>query len=487
MRCARYLFVVLGLSGVSSSRAADPFDAAIPNESVMLSSADQIPITFLTRGASPAAWDKLPSFWNTVTDPATKRTSVVIKVPLGLVTPPPVPAENPMTVAKWALGKRLYYDKILSTNHTVSCATCHDPAKGFTDQRKTSLGINSGLGGMNAPTVLNSVYHRLQFWDGRAASLEEQAQGPVGNPVEMFAGKADSWEEAITRIRKVPSYVKAFQQVFGHEPTRDSAAKAIAAYERTVLVGNSIHDRAELEMRKRVAEEETGKYEFKGEDYAAAIKDAFAKKDTNALTALGLDAEKDAGKAGEVGAKIANGRAIYFGKARCTNCHTGDNFTDNLFHNLGVGVSEGKLAPEDFGRYTRLATGHKDHSQVGAFKTPGLRGLLTTAPYMHDGSEKTLEAVVDLYDRGGNANEFLDAKMRDTNAEDAFLKAKADGTAYTGPQPALFTRGGRPIIPFKLNLTPAEKADLVLFMKALNGDPVDSIVADPAKFPKAAK
>ncbi len=471
----------------------DPFEAAIPNESLKMPFKDEAPITFVAKSQNPAEWAKLPAFWNETTEKVAEpitgatvtRRAVKIKVPLGLSAAPVVPNENPMTVAKWELGKKLYFDKMLSTNGTISCATCHNPEKGFTDQRHKSLGIGDQLGGANAPTVINSAYHRLQFWDGRAISLEDQAQGPVGNNLEMFAGKGDAWEEAVIRLRGNEEYVKAFKAVFGHLPTRDAAAKAIATYERTVLSGNSVFDRAEVAMRKRVAEDETEKPELKGVDFAAVLKEAFANKDAAALTPLGLDAEKDGGKAEAIGAKIANGRNVFFGKARCSNCHVGDNFTDNNFHNLGVGVVDGKFPLAEQGRYLRLPTGHKDPTQIGAWKTPGLRALTVTKPYMHDGSEATLEAVVDFYDRGGNPHEFLDAKMRDVNAEDAYLKAKAEGKEYTGPKPALFGRGGRPVIPFKLNLTADEKADLVMFLKALEGDAIPAIVADPKTFPAA--
>lgn len=454
--------------------APDPFDAAIPNDALRTPDAQTVPVRFVTR--NDAGWADLKQFWNETTDPATGRKTVLLKVPLGIGTAPVSPPENPITAAKWELGKRLYFDPILSSDATVSCASCHAPEKGFTDQRKTSLGINSKLGGMNAPTVINSGLHTFQFWDGRAATLEEQAQGPVGNNLEMFAGEGDAWESAVARLRRSPEYVKAFEQVFGHLPTRDAAAKAIAAYERTVLSGNSLYDRAQLAMRKRAADEDV-KPEIAPADYEAVLKAALAAKDDTALKAVGL---ADAGQAADLGKRLASGQALFFGKARCSTCHVGDNFSDNQFHNLGVGAVDGRLPPAEFGRWTRLPLGHRDPAAVGAFKTPGLRALLSTAPYMHDGGEKTLEAVVEFYDRGGNPNEFLDPKMRDQAAEEAYLKDPAGK-----PKPPAFTRGGKPVIPLKLGLTAGEKADLVLFLKALQGDPVDPVVADPNRFPSA--
>ena len=480
---------ILGSSSLLSADepvGIDPLDAAIPNDALKLAFKNDAPLIFVARGTNAAEWEKLPKYWNEgteeVLDPSTgqkvTRRVVKIKVPLGLASAPPIPSSNPMTVAKWELGKRLYYDKTLSTNGRVACATCHAPEKGFTDQRKTSLGINEALGGINSPTVINSAYNALQFWDGRAQLLEDQAQGPVGNPSEMFGGKGDPWEEAILRLRANADYTKWFQKIFGHLPTRDAAAKAIATYERTVLSGNSIYDRADVAMRKRVKEEETGKYELTAADFTAVVKDAFTAQDTDALKALVLDPAKDATKSEAVGKSLVNGRNLFFNKARCTSCHTGDNFTDNQFHNLGVGAKDGHLPKIEAGRYAAMPTGQKDHLLMGAFKTPGLRSLMTTAPYLHSGEEKTLEAVVDFYDRGGNVNEFLDIKMRDVAAEEAYLKHPDDKS----PKPFL-TRGGRPIIPFKLNLTATEKADLVLFMKALQGDAIDPLVADPAMFP----
>lgn len=465
--------------------AADPIDFLLPNDALKIPFKDDVPILFVTRNSNTAEWNKLPGFWTEATqdgvDPISgakvTRKAIKIKVPLGLSSAPQVPAENPLTLAKWQLGKKLYFDKVLSSNATVSCATCHDPAKGYTDQLQFSNGINNLVGGANAPTVINSAYNRFQFWDGRGASLEDQSQGPVGNAKEMFAGPGDPWDAAIVRIRKLPDYAKAFEQVFGHAPTRDAAAKAIATYERTVLSGNSVYDRAEAAMKKRVADDDSGaKPELKAEDFTAVLKDAVAKKDAAALAALGTDgADADA-----LGKKLANGRNLFFGKARCTNCHVGDNFTDNAFHNLGVGVKDGQLPKGDLGRFGSQPTGHKDPSQIGAQKTPGLRALKGTAPYMHDGSEKTLEEVVEFYDKGGNANPFLAEKMRDTTAEAAYLKAKAAGQSVD-PNVKVFTSGSLPIIPFKLNLTKDEKAELVLFLKSLEGDPIDPMVADPTK------
>lgn len=465
----------------------DPSDYLLPNEAQMIPFKDRVPMTFVTR--NQPGWNALKSFFNQGTeeaiDPDTGakvvRRTVKVKVPTGLTTAPPIPAENPMTLEKWKLGKKLYYDEILSTDGTVACATCHSPDKGFSDGKRTSTGIGGATGPINSPTVLNSAYNRLQFWDGRATSLEDQSQGPVGNNLEMFSGKAEPWDEAVTRMRSNPEYVKTFLAVFGHAPTRDAAAKAIATYERTVLTGDSLQDRVEAAMRKRVIEEETGKFELKPEDYVATVKGAFASKDP-ALADLGLNPATDAGKAEAIGRSLFNGRTLFFGKARCANCHSGDTYSDSAFHNLGVGAKDGELPLGEFGRFMRLPTGHKDITLVGAFKTPGLRGLLQSGPYMHSGDEKTLGQVVDFYDRGGNVNPYLSEKMRDTAAEAKYIRDRAEGKTV---DPSVKTYGPtkRPVIPLKLNLTPQEKADLVLFLKSLNGDPLDPLISDPKAFP----
>lgn len=301
-----------------------------------------------------------------------------IQFPLGLDAEVfQVPEDNPITPEKIELGKLLYFDKRLSKDGTVSCATCHDPKKGFTDQAQFSTGINGQLGDKNSPTVINSAYHFFQFWDGRAGSLEEQAKGPIENPIEM----GNTHEGAVQNIAAIAGYRPYFQKAFGSEEvTIDKIAQAIATFERTVLSGNSAWDR----------------YVYN--------------KDESALS--------DAAK---------RGLALFEGKALCTKCHVGFNLTDGIFHNIGIGME--KENP-DLGRF-KVTKLEKDK---GAFKTPILRDLLKTAPYMHDGSEKTLESVVEYYNRGGNSNPWLDSQMK------------------------------------PLNLSQEEKADLVEFLKSLEGD-----------------
>jgi len=288
-----------------------------------------------------------------------------------------VPDDNPMSEAKVELGKLLYFDARLSVDATISCASCHDPAKGFTDQQQFSTGFKGQKGGRNAPTVINSAFNYFQFWDGRSPSLEDQAKGPIVNPVEM----ANTLDAATATIAKIDGYAPYFKAAFGDERvTIDRIAKAIATYERTVLSGNSAWDR----------------YVYGGDK-------------------------------GALSESAKRGLELFEGKALCTRCHVGFNLTDGLFHNLGVGMNADK---PDLGRYNVT----REEKDKGAFKTPVLRDLLKTAPYMHDGSMKTLAEVVELYDRGGEANKWLDPKV------------------------------------VKLGLSAEEKADLVAFLESLEGD-----------------
>jgi cytochrome c peroxidase len=338
-----------------------------------------------------------------------------INQPLGL---PPVtgviPASNPMTRGKVELGKQLYFDQRISKDATVSCASCHDPAKGWTDNMKTSVGIKGQKGGRNAPTVLNTVYGRTMFWDGRAPSLEGQAQGPIQNKIEMGD---QSYKQIVERLRGISGYREQFLKVFGTDVTLDGMAKAIAAFERTALSGNSAYD----------------KYNNNPGDpeKPETFKD-LTESQKRGMVLFGLRLKED--DPFKVDSALLK-------KANCTACHAGSNFSDEMFHNIGVGADEktGKLA--DIGRWEISPIGSKNPSEKGAFKTPTVRDITRTGPYMHDGSEKTLEEIVEYYNKGGNKNAFLDAEMK------------------------------------PLNLTDQEKADVVAFMKALTGETI--VVALP--------
>lgn len=309
------------------------------------------------------------------------------------------PQSNPLTKGKIELGKQLYFDPRVSLNGTVSCATCHNPNKGWTDNLKTSVGIDGQVGGRNAPTVLNTVYGKTMFWDGRAPSLEGQCQGPPQNPIEM--GK-QSYKQIVERLRAISGYREQFQLVFGTEVTLDGFAKAIAAFERVAaLSGNSAYDK-----------------------YNSGEPSALTESQKRGMVLFGLrQSEDDEYKTG-----------VVLKKAQCTSCHAGFNFTDEQFHNLGIGWKQDESKFADIGRFAIEAVGSKNLASKGAFKTPTVRDVARTAPYMHDGSIKTLEEVVEHYDKGGNANPALDKDMN------------------------------------KLNLTAPEKADLIAFMQALNGE-----------------
>lgn len=316
------------------------------------------------------------------------------KPPLGL---PSVqwPEDNPYSAAKVELGRFLYFDNRLSSDSTIACASCHAPEKAFTDGAAVSTGIKGQKGGRSAPTVINRAYSTLQFWDGRAESLEEQAKGPIANPIEMTAEKtADAAHAAgVKRLRGVAGYAKQFEKVFGtKDVTIDHVAKAIATFERTVYSGNAPFDR-----------------------YSAGDKKAMSESQIR-----GMD--------------------VFFNKAACDSCHLGFNFTDGSYVNIGIGMDKPK---PDLGRYV---VSLKDEDK-GAFKTPTLREIEHTGPYMHDGSIKTLEAVVEHYDKGGIKNPQLDQRLK------------------------------------PLKLSDQDKRDLVAFLKALSGEGWQHITS-PEKFPE---
>ena len=267
---------------------------------------------------------------------------------LSNLPPVVIPPNNPQTSQKIRLGKLLYFDTRLSKDNTVSCATCHDPAMGWSDAGPTSKGIDGQMGGRRSPPVSNAAYNPLQFWDGRAPSLEEQAKGPIQNPIEM----GNTHEVMIKTVEDIPGYVEIFKKVFNDSKLSiDMIADAIASFERTVVTTDSPFDR-------------------------------FVKGDGQSLTLL----EKE-------------GLEIFNGKGHCTSCHWGGNFSDGRFHNLGVNPTD--PSKPDEGRYVIT----KDPKDIGAFKTPTVRDASLRAPYMHNGSEKTLEEVVEFYDVGGRMDD----------------------------------------------------------------------------------
>ncbi len=332
---------------------------------------------------------------------------VQIKTPLGL-PPVPIPADNPPTEETISLGRRLYYDPILSVDRTISCASCHAPQFAFSDHRPVSEGVGSKLGTRHAPTVINSAYSTLQFWDGRAPSLEEQAKGPIGNPVEM----AHSLDGAVKRLQADPQYPALFKNAWGTDQISiEMVAKSIASFERTIVAGNSPFDRF-----------------YYGKDSKAMSPEA------------------------------QRGLVIFLSpkKGDCAVCHTiGKDyalFTDNKFHNLGVGAdTRGQLS--DVGRFAVT----KADEDMGCFKTPSLRNLENRGRYMHDGSFPSVKDALAHYIGGGNWNPHLDKEIHSLDV-----------------------------------LTFEERGDLLEFLDALNGQLPDNLgpppdLAPPAKTPRAGK
>jgi len=311
-------------------------------------------------------------------------------LPLGLQAASAyIPDDNPMSDERIALGKLLYFDPRLSKDNTVSCASCHNPFHGFADPHPRSAGIGGKLGGRNSPTVINRLFSSEQFWDGRAKDLEEQAHGPLINPVEMGM---PSHDVVVQHVKAVKGYAPWFKKAFGDDQiSMKRIAQAIAAYERTVVSGNSPYDR-----------------------YQAGDKDAMS-------------------------ASAVRGLALFNGKANCKACHTGFNFTDETYQNIGVGMHAPK---PDAGRFEQT----KKEEDRGKFKTPTLRNIAQTAPYMHDGSEHTLLEVVEFYNKGGIPNPQLSKEIK------------------------------------PLNLTDQEKQDLVACLESLTGEVNNT--APPESLPK---
>lgn len=291
------------------------------------------------------------------------------------------PDDEPHSTEEIELGKVLFFDKRLSSNQLQSCATCHNPDLGFGDGLKTSMGTLGKPVDRNAPHIYNLAWNVTFFWDGRAATLEEQALGPIEAAGEMNL----SLDEAVKRLSAVPYYRDSFAKVYGSdEITAELIGRAIAAFERTL---NSIN----------------------------APFDQYIAGNTSAMSPAAI-----------------RGLEVFKGKGNCMDCHDGPNFTDNSFHHIGV-------VGKDVGReaITQDPTMHK------AFKTPGLRNVTLTAPYMHDGSEATLMDVIEFYNRGGDDKKGISNLIK------------------------------------PLNLTEQEKTDLLAFMGALT----DPIIVERPKIP----
>lgn len=251
----------------------------------------------------------------------------------------PQPPQTPVS-----LGKILFSDKILSEDYTLSCASCHLPEYAFADTARLSKGVHGRLGNRNTPSAMNLADRSSFFWDGRAASLEEQALGPIANPVEMNL----PIDQAVQRLRQHPFYQLAFQEAFGQAPSKETLAQALAAFQRT-LETSSPYD------------------------------------------------EFMAGKEDAISESAKRGLEIFNVKGKCFDCHFGPDFTGDEFRSIGLFDGQKYL---DKGRYDQT----KDSTDLGKFKVPGLRNVAITGPYMHDGSFKTLREVIEYYN---NPNDFL--------------------------------------------------------------------------------
>ena len=317
--------------------------------------------------------------------------------------------ENPLTRAKIELGRQLYFDTRLSKNSTVSCASCHDPSMGYTAHTKTGIGIDDQAGGRNSPVAYNRILSGKQFWDGRVDSLEAQAVGPIANPIEM----GFTHEGVVKRLASIPVYARQFEKVFG-DVTIEAVGQAIAAFERVIVTAPSPYDYNEQWLPFQALDPED-------------------LEDDPELTEL-YAAAKAGVEAHPMSESAKRGRELFFTeKGNCSACHVGANLADEKYHNIGVGMHKDE---PDVGRFAVT----KNEKDFGAFKTPTIRNVALTAPYMHDGSVATLEEVVEWYDKGGHPSKHLSEKIRPLNLSDQdeadlveFMKA------CTGPTPTVET------------------------------------------------
>ncbi len=311
--------------------------------------------------------------------------------------------ENPLTRAKIELGRQLYFDPRMSADMSVSCASCHDPDEGFARHTRFGVGIRSQEGGRNSPVSYNRILSDLQFWDGRAESLEAQAVGPIANPIEM----GNTHEACVECLKGIPGYQMQFDRIFG-DSNIEAVGQALASFERAIVTGPTPFDYHEQFKPFQDLDPEDLE---DNEELKAKYEQAKAAVEAHSMSEAAI-----------------RGRELFFtDKANCSACHVGANLTDEKYHNIGVGMD---VENPDVGR-AEISKDDKDH---GAFKTPTIRNVALTAPYMHDGSMKTLAEVVEWYAKGGHPNPALSDKIK------------------------------------KLDLTDQDKADLVAFMEACTGD-----------------
>ena len=306
-----------------------------------------------------------------------------LKLPLGLQENAAfIPDDNLQTSEKIALGKMFFWDKRHSASGTVACVSCHQPNHGWSDPRQFSINFAGKPMPRHTPTIVNRLFSDQQLWTGLRPTLEEQALKDLN--------RTD--EKVVEHLGTIPAYQRQFRKIFGHDLEPIGVAKAIAAYVRTIVSGNSPYDR-----------------------FLAGDK-----------SALSTEAQR--------------GLALFESKAGCVSCHAGFNFTDESYRNIGVGMDKSNA---DLGRYTVT----KNEADKGAFKTPTLRDVARRGPYMHDGSEKTLEEVVAFYNRGGVKNPWLSSDIK------------------------------------PLGLTAQEQTELVAFLQSLTGK-IDPEVGNPPTLPK---
>lgn len=322
-----------------------------------------------------------------------------------------IPADNPMTKAKIELGRQLYFDTRLSSDQSISCASCHDPQQGYGAQTQFGVGVAGQTGNRNSPISYNRILSKAQFWDGRAASLEEQAVGPIANPIEM----GNTHEACIECVSGIPGYVTQFKAIFDDGVTIDNVGKALATFERALVTGPAPYD-----YWNPLAK-------FK-EVFALDLEDMDALRSEDPDLAKQYDDMVAAAEKHPMSSSAQRGMTLFFTKANCALCHAGGNFADEQYHNLGVGM---EAEEPDLGRFVVT----KEEKDKGAFKTPTLRNVSLSGPFMHDGSQKTLEEVVAWYNKGGHKNPWLSDKVKPLNLTEqeqndvvAFMKEGLLGT-----------------------------------------------------------